>query len=556
MLLAATGTSLFAQDNYVLGSLPTYGEKSVPLTTTVKFLFNNELYAYENESDLLESIIPIPYNEVDVLAVRISNSNRIIELDVIHRPNTDYYWVLSGIRFANGSTLSRASVPYYTTRSVLNPTSVNGFVEIIDGSSELFSKKMMALQSTANADALKEKLRDIASNSTATADVNHEISKAVVVLSNTILDDELEDDYSSIRAAGSVNHEGMYSVRNVKPGAYYVYGIYATDDGFAFGFYDENQDGIPDMISVTYESLNFIDFTMSPLPSFEFDDITSEEVFAEVHAMAIAEHADARLVLVEGNEFVLPPTLSDTRENRGKAFFWTYVYYSPDADIAFAVIAGKVFKMVVVVDNHMHGRHISEFATIETYDMKSDIVAHYAYAYAGSNFIQGLPEDAQLYVSYEMSRITSKYPDVLSNPNTTYWEVYFEATFTDQFGNGYHRDLTVLIDAYTGVLLFTSVPTSIENPTEEQPTSIELSQNYPNPFNPSTKISFNLPLSSHVKLTVYDMVGKEVATLADGMFPVGTNNLSWDAANMASGVYIYRLQAGDQILVRKMTLMK
>jgi hypothetical protein len=52
------------------------------------------------------------------------------------------------------------------------------------------------------------------------------------------------------------------------------------------------------------------------------------------------------------------------------------------------------------------------------------------------------------------------------------------------------------------------------------------------------------------------MLGKEVATLADGVFPVGTHNVSWDAANMASGVYIYRLQAGDQVMVRKMTLMK
>ena len=57
-------------------------------------------------------------------------------------------------------------------------------------------------------------------------------------------------------------------------------------------------------------------------------------------------------------------------------------------------------------------------------------------------------------------------------------------------------------------------------------------------------------------LSVFDMLGKEVAALADGVFPVGTHNVSWDAANMASGVYIYRLQAGDQVMVRKMTLMK
>ncbi len=88
--------------------------------------------------------------------------------------------------------------------------------------------------------------------------------------------------------------------------------------------------------------------------------------------------------------------------------------------------------------------------------------------------------------------------------------------------------------------------------------SYELAQNYPNPFNPSTVISFNLPAQSEVSLTVFDMLGREIATLAAGTFEAGQHNITFDAArySISSGVYVYRLTAGKFSITKKMILNK
>src|SRR5690606_12317479 len=144
-------------------------------------------------------------------------------------------------------------------------------------------------------------------------------------------------------------------------------------------------------------------------------------------------------------------------------------------------------------------------------EFQSQMAASLTYNYAGSNFINALPDDAMIFVNYELSRATSKYADVFSNPNQLYWDVYFEGTYSDFLGNGFYRDLLVILDATNSSVIHTSTPTSIENPTNEIPLQVELSQNYPNPFNPTTQISFNLPQAMEIRLAVYDLIGREVA---------------------------------------------
>jgi len=81
-------------------------------------------------------------------------------------------------------------------------------------------------------------------------------------------------------------------------------------------------------------------------------------------------------------------------------------------------------------------------------------------------------------------------------------------------------------------------------------------QNYPNPFNPTTTIAYQLPKKSHVLLRVYNTLGKEVATLVNGDKEAGYYNVSFDATNLPSGIYIYHFQAGKYQLIRKMILLK
>ena len=88
------------------------------------------------------------------------------------------------------------------------------------------------------------------------------------------------------------------------------------------------------------------------------------------------------------------------------------------------------------------------------------------------------------------------------------------------------------------------------------PVDFALSQNYPNPFNPSTKISFSLSNGANVKLSIYNILGQQVEVLANGFRNTGTYEVTWDASNLTSGVYIYRLEAGNIVISKKMMLLK
>ena len=88
------------------------------------------------------------------------------------------------------------------------------------------------------------------------------------------------------------------------------------------------------------------------------------------------------------------------------------------------------------------------------------------------------------------------------------------------------------------------------------PSQFALSQNYPNPFNPSTTIKFELPRTSQVNLTVYDILGREVSMLVNERREAGVHEVKFDGSNLASGVYLYRLQAGAFVSTKKLVLLK
>lgn len=88
------------------------------------------------------------------------------------------------------------------------------------------------------------------------------------------------------------------------------------------------------------------------------------------------------------------------------------------------------------------------------------------------------------------------------------------------------------------------------------PGTYALNQNYPNPFNPTTQIAFDLAKSSHVELTIYNVLGQEVTTLVNRDMEAGSHTIEWDASSVSSGVYFYRIQAGDFNQTKKMMLLK
>ena len=98
--------------------------------------------------------------------------------------------------------------------------------------------------------------------------------------------------------------------------------------------------------------------------------------------------------------------------------------------------------------------------------------------------------------------------------------------------------------------------TDIELTQQQSVVSFQLKQNYPNPFNPSTTIEFALPKSAFVTLKIYNLIGEEVASLIAEKREAGIHQINWDASGVPSGVYLYRLEAGDFVRVKKLILMR
>ena len=145
---------------------------------------------------------------------------------------------------------------------------------------------------------------------------------------------------------------------------------------------------------------------------------------------------------------------------------------------------------------------------------------------------------------------------VVFGTNAFLWQV----PSTAQQGTNYKvmitsRSNTSLSGVSSAPFTLTSPVTGI-SVIDNVPTSYELSQNYPNPFNPSTTIRYQLPAEEFVTLKIYDITGREAATLVEGTMPPGSYTVRFDASRLASGMYFYRLLAGSQVITKKMVLLK
>jgi len=162
------------------------------------------------------------------------------------------------------------------------------------------------------------------------------------------------------------------------------------------------------------------------------------------------------------------------------------------------------------------------------------------------------------------------YGGVLQGKNSKSEAFGHAAQWLEDAGDKYVAHIVYLEDQSPTVSLFAGVGTqdpivyktfdlpkptvSVEDGTT--PFGFTLNQNYPNPFNPSTQITFNLAQAGNVSLKVFDVLGREVATLVNSELASGAHTVTFDASDLASGLYVYRLDAGNMTATRKMMLMK
>jgi len=153
-------------------------------------------------------------------------------------------------------------------------------------------------------------------------------------------------------------------------------------------------------------------------------------------------------------------------------------------------------------------------------------------------------------VSASSDTFAQSFPSIVLHEDKIYtaWEKLDNSTTTSR-------------NIWANILDFNDPTLEVENPTEGVLQSFHLFQNYPNPFNPETVIKYQLTSSSPVSLKIYNLRGQEVRTLVNEIKAAGEYEINWDGKDnfgkgVASGVYVYRLQAGEQVAVNKLTLLR
>jgi hypothetical protein len=127
----------------------------------------------------------------------------------------------------------------------------------------------------------------------------------------------------------------------------------------------------------------------------------------------------------------------------------------------------------------------------------------------------------------------------------------------DLNGDGY-KDLVVAneISDNISVLINQTTRVGIEDEPVLVPSEFQLSQNYPNPFNAKTMIQYDLPRQSDVSIEIFDILGRKIGTLSEGIKPAGNHLAIWDAGDKASGIYFYRIKSSDFSATKRLLLLK
>jgi len=155
----------------------------------------------------------------------------------------------------------------------------------------------------------------------------------------------------------------------------------------------------------------------------------------------------------------------------------------------------------------------------------------------------------------------------ISNPESIsevgYYDTY-DSTLTEPFHGAwgafpfFNSGKILISDMESGlfVVYFSGSVVSVPGGGTGVPSEFSLRQNYPNPFNPTTTIPFDLPEGGRIRLSVYDLLGREVAAVADDVLPAGSHSVLFSAGQLPSGTYFYRLQSPGGVMTRKMSLVR
>jgi hypothetical protein len=518
----------------IVGSNPPDLTSTTLLQGTIAFSFNEPIDPNSfNLNNRNRNWSVTPDTSVAISDIRYSIDGHTVYLDVTHRAETDYIWTFMSVRGINGAIPRTTQMVRYTTKAAISPLSVSGSLMWQGTDMMMLPNQVMVV--------------------------------AILMDSPAQLTGDIQGPIVGIQNAGTLLPDGWtYQIANVRPGTYYP-GVFVLEhdleslDMIAYGFYS-GSDGQPASITITDQSRTDVHLSMrmeSNEP--EHHPIDLLQVYDTVKQHVAAQATGAELITAYGREEIYRPMMPT-----GTSFDWSFIYYESATDTVQMMMAGS--DGIFMIDR-FHISNIPEEERIPKELVKplpnTFIGSGQAMMVARSNgldeLINSTPPEAWAQVRFGVSQFYFQYPDFLNSTSPPFWDVQYNAEIWDNQNNlTWQREANFLIDAVSGAFINKRVTTDLED--ADAPLTIQLDQNYPNPFNPNTVIGFRVGTqdlaSVQVKLSVYDILGREVAVLVDGVMPAGSHTVVFDASALPSGVYVYRLESDGKELQRKFTLIK
>lgn len=273
----------------------------------------------------------------------------------------------------------------------------------------------------------------------------------------------------------------------------------------------------PQLIS---PSNNSIDLTTEPTLTWQ-----SVENYSTYHLQLSRDFNFSILVVNENNIGTTQKKVNNL--NEGEKYYWR-VRVSQDGDVS------------SWSDTWNFITKLSKPNNLTATQMDSSVILSWQHNIPNLNYIIERETNAMpaLLLDSVFNQFTFTDSSISNNQTYTY-SLYAKSNFA--------RSDTISVKIYISI-------SSLED--SEKPNSFYLSQNYPNPFNPTTSINYSTPLNSFVKIDVYTITGERLFTLVDEYQPAGTYNIVFDASNLTSGIYLYKLKANNHVAVKKMILLK
>lgn len=516
-----TPAAVLAQTLTLSSSTPSDGATGVATVASVSFTFSvpvdtNQLRT-DHQGDRFSFFPPT----LQILGHSFSADRRTVTYQVDHGTAPFALWAFTGITGAQGELQDAFEMVRYTTGQALPPLSVSGQL----GQGEL-------------------------------PDAPDYRDAVVLLLHDLSMFESDSGPGESLAGAGLVNAQGQFTIPYVIPGSYYVVAIlfdFASTDGNTIAMARvEDQDNQPVMVTITDQSLTGLQLAFRPNTRHDPLPIDAAQAMDQVRGLMLEADPTAYPLNMEAypwQEWLL----------EGLSHDWLIVYVNPDSMVyTFFVMENGIHNQQVMHYNEIppHERLDADFSQVKRIP-DTFIPAEYALFIARQNGLDQFLYDHPIGFEggmqgrYRLNHYWFQHPAFVSAESNPFWT--FElGIFRPE---GYAAAL-FLIDAVTGDLLGKVVDTGMDDPTPAGPESVRLHPAYPNPFNPGTEIRWSMETAGPVRLTVVDLMGREVAVLAESTYPAGSHAARFDADGLASGMYLAVLEAQGRRMVRLMSLVR